>query len=304
MNLTTTYAGRMLAALAISVGLIQCGASDAPDGETPTPEETGAYTRVSVRDMEWVPFSHSFAVQGNVETDRVANVLAEFPGVVEEVLRKEGDQVAKGDALVRINTDVLGKQREELLTQLALAQTLLERQERLWGKDIGSEVDFLQAQAGVQSLERSLATLDEQLDKAVIRAPFSGVLDRIFSNVGEMAAPPMPVVRVVDLNDLYVRASVSDHYAGALSEGQEVRVEVRGMEEGLGKPNPPCRAIHHCGQPQHRFDGGLAQRHTNASQHGGHRAHHRFGARQRTDPPRLFGATRRQWTGLRVCGPG
>ena len=233
MNLTTTYAGRMLAALAISVGLIQCGASDAPDGETPTPEETGAYTRVSVRDMEWVPFSHSFAVQGNVETDRVANVLAEFPGVVEEVLRKEGDQVAKGDALVRINTDVLGKQREELLTQLALAQTLLERQERLWGKDIGSEVDLLQAQAGVQSLERSLATLDEQLDQAVIRAPFSGVLDRIFSNVGEMAAPPMPVVRVVDLNDLYVRASVSDHYAGALSEGQEVRVEVRGMEEGL-----------------------------------------------------------------------
>ena len=67
--------------------------------------------------MEWVPFSHSFAVQGNVETDRVANLLAEFPGVVEEVLREEGDQVAKGDALVRINTDVLGKQREELLTQ-------------------------------------------------------------------------------------------------------------------------------------------------------------------------------------------
>ena len=40
----------------------------------------------------------------------------------------------------------------------------------------------------------------------------------------------MPVVRVVDLSDLYIRASVSDHYAGSVSAGQPVRVEARGLE--------------------------------------------------------------------------
>ena len=77
---------------------------------------------------------------------------------------------------------------------------------------------------------RSLATLDEQIDKAVIRAPFSGVLDRVFVNVGEMASAPMPVVRVVDLSDLYVRASVSDHYAGVVEVGPKVTVEAQGLE--------------------------------------------------------------------------
>ena len=131
---------------------------------------------------------------------------------------------------MRIDTDVLAKQREELLTQFELAETLFERQERLWNKDIGSEVDFLQAKTSLEALTRSLATLDEQIDKAVIRAPFNGVLDRVFVNVGEMASAPMPVVRVVDLSDLYVRASVSDHYAGVVMAGQPVTVEAQGLE--------------------------------------------------------------------------
>ena len=231
MKVILNSLGWGLAALALTLLFSQCGApaeGSAPDATA----DSGAarLTRVGVRTLEAGPFSHAFAVQGNVETDRIANVLAEFPGVVAELLVEEGTKVSEGEALVRINTDVLVKQRAELVTQLELAQTLFERQERLWNKEIGSEVDYLQAKTGVEALNRSLATLDEQIDKAVIRAPFSGVLDREFVNVGEMAAAPMPVVRVVDLSDLYVRASVSDHYAGVVKAGQPVTVEAFGME--------------------------------------------------------------------------
>ena len=214
--------------LATATLFVQCGgpSEDAVEQNAPAVR----LTKVGVQTVQAAPFAHTFAVQGNVETDRIANILAEFPGVVREVLVEEGAQVNKGDALVRIDTDVLAKQREELLTQFELAETLFERQERLWNKDIGSEVDFLQAKTSLEGLTRSLATLDEQIDKAVIRAPFSGVLDRVFVNVGEMAAPPMPVVRVVDLSDLYIRASVSDHYAGVVMAGQPVTVEAQGLE--------------------------------------------------------------------------
>ena len=189
-----------LVALATAL-LVRCGAPAETD--TASPETANVrLTRVGVQTVQAAPFAHSFAVQGNVQTDRIANVLAAFPGVVREVLVEEGAKVNEGTALVRIDTDVLAKQRAELVTQLELAQTLFERQERLWEKEIGSEVDYLQAQTGLEALKRSLATLDEQIDQAVIRAPFSGVLDRVFVNVGEMAAPPMPVVRVVDLSDL------------------------------------------------------------------------------------------------------
>jgi RND family efflux transporter MFP subunit len=224
-----TICFQTLAALALMATLTQCGTPEADHEQGGDPTEN-RWTRVGIRTVGPAPFSHSFAVQGNVETNRIANVLAEFPGVVVEVLVDEGARVTTGQALLRLNTDVLAKQRAELETQLGLAATLFERQERLWNKGIGSEVDFLQAKTGLESLQRGMATLDEQIDKAVIRAPFAGVLDRVFVNVGEMASPPMPVVRVVDLSDLYIRASVSDHYAGVVMAGQSVTVEAQGLE--------------------------------------------------------------------------
>lgn len=227
MNVTIRPFGGLWAVSAVLL-LAQCGAP--AEAEAPAETPTRALTRVGVRTVNPSAFSHEFMVQGNVETDRVANLLAEFPGVVQDVLAAEGDRVTRGQALVRINTDVLSRQRAELVTQQALAQTLFERQERLWEKGIGSEVDFLQAQTSLEAINRSLATLDEQLDMAVIRAPFDGVLDRVFVNVGEMASPPMPVARIVDLRDMYIRASVSDHYASVVKKGQPVRVEAHGFE--------------------------------------------------------------------------
>ena len=227
MNVTIRPFGGLWAVSAALL-LAQCGAP--AEAEAPAEAPTRALTRVGVRTVNPSAFSHEFMVQGNVETDRVANLLAEFPGVVQDVLAAEGDRVTRGQALVRVNTDVLSRQRAELVTQQALAQTLFERQERLWEKGIGSEVDFLQAQTGLEAINRSLATLDEQLDMAVIRAPFDGVLDRVFVNVGEMASPPMPVARIVDLRDMYIRASVSDHYASVVKKGQPVRVEAHGFE--------------------------------------------------------------------------
>jgi len=221
-----------LAGWAVTFTLVACHSDSQKegDGADDTQGASSPLTRVGLLEVKEAPFTHSFAVQGNVETDRIANVLPEFAGVVMDVLAEEGDQVRAGQALVRLNAEVLDKQRAELTTQLDLAKTLFERQERLWNKGIGSEVDYLQARTAVEAMERSLATLDKQLDKAVIRAPFDGVLDRVFVNVGEMASPPMPVLRIVDLADLYVRAAVSDHYAGVVEVGQKVRIEAFGLE--------------------------------------------------------------------------
>ena len=66
----------------------------------------------------------------------------------------------------------------ELQTQLELAQAVFDRQERLWEQNIGSEIDFLQAKTQLEALNRSLQTLEEQMEMAVMRAPFAGVVDR------------------------------------------------------------------------------------------------------------------------------
>ena len=185
---------------------------------------------VGVTEIILTPFEHSFPVQGNVETDRNALIIPEFAGSVKDVLLREGSRVKEGDVILKINSDVLQANKSELESSLSLAREMFERQERVWSQKIGKEVDYLQAKSSVESLEKALETLDANIEKTIIRSPFSGVLDRIFVKEGELASPPMPVVRVIDLSDLYIRAMVSDYYLGSLKEGGKVVVEINGHD--------------------------------------------------------------------------
>ena len=216
----------------LSVILTACAGSaeDPSQGATQTPDiETRSLVKVGVLTLAHAPFTHSFPVQGNVETDRNANVIPELQGAVEKIFLKEGAHVKKGEAILKINDAVLKANREELLNQLNFAKDLRDRQERIWSQNIGKEVDYLQAKSAVESIEKSLLTIDATIEKSIIRAPFSGVVDRIFVKRGELASPAMPCVRVIDLSELYVRAMVSDNYVGSLKKGGRVMVEIAGQ---------------------------------------------------------------------------
>ena len=217
-------------ALALVAG---CGAQGESEAAATSPTSSpvaGDVMQVSLLRIEAQEFVHAFSVQGNVETDRNATVMPEFSGLIEKLEVREGDRVKSGQILARINSDVLRRSEAELRTQLTLAADLYDRQERLWKQGLGSEVQYLQAKTQKEVLERSLETLQEQMAKAVVRAPFSGVVDRIFVKEGEMAAPGMPFARVIDLRDLFVRADLSDHYIPHVQRGTPATVIVSGID--------------------------------------------------------------------------
>ena len=207
-----------------------CGSGGDPVDEAAASPEGRSGINVAVMEVVPQPFTHRFSVQGNVETDRNALLTSEFGGRIESVLVREGAQVQAGDALVKVGTDVLDRSMAELQTQLDLAQVVFERQNRLWKQNIGSEIEFLQAKAQLESLERSMSTVNEQKDMAVIRAPFAGVVDRCLAKAGEFAVPGAPLVRIVNLREMKVRAMVSDHYAGRISKGMPAQVIVSGVD--------------------------------------------------------------------------
>lgn len=171
-------------------------------------------------------FRHYFEVYGNVQSDRAAVINAENSGVVQSIKVSEGQSVRRGQVLLSQDVSLLQKNIAEVETQLNLAATLFEKQKRLWDQNIGSEVQFLEAQNRKQSLENSLATLKEQRQKSQIVAPFDGVVDKIFPKEGELIGMSMPVVRLVNIDELYINADVSERYIGDLSKGDSVWVVV------------------------------------------------------------------------------
>ena len=138
-------------------------------------------------------FEHFVEVTGSVVSKKNVVISAETGGRILEIPAIEGMRVQRGTILARIDSESIQRNIEELETSLDLATMLFEKQKRLWDQEIGTEVQFLEAKNRKEGLERNLASLKTQLDKTVIRAPFTGTIESVDVRLGELVQPGMPM---------------------------------------------------------------------------------------------------------------
>ena len=171
-------------------------------------------------------FKHFLEIQGVAKANKNIEISPEMGGTVTAILVKEGQKVQSGQLLIQLNDASIRNSINELNTQLSLAKTTFERQERLWKQKIGSEMQYLQAKAQKESLENNLSSLRTQARKMRITAPFSGVVDEIFPRLGELTSPQMPTVRLLNLDKVYVEADVTETYLPIIKEGTQTVVHL------------------------------------------------------------------------------
>lgn len=170
-------------------------------------------------------FKHYLELQGNVKTKQNLVIMPEAGGILTRVYVKEGQNVKKGQILASIDDGGLGQQKAQLQIQADLAKTTYERQQRLWEQKIGSEIQFLQAKSQYDGLQKSIAQINQQLGKNSVRAPFSGVIDNVITDQGSVVAPGQTqLMRIVNLNDMYIETDVPESYITSITEGKDVEV--------------------------------------------------------------------------------
>ena len=180
-------------------------------------------------------FNHFTSFQGTVKTMKNINVYPEMPGQLLEVLVVEGQKVEKDQVLARIDDGGLLAQLAQAKSQLLLAETVFNRQERLWSQNIGSEIQFLQAKTQFESAEKAVDALSLQAEKSVVRAPFDGTVDQIFKEPGTIVAPGMgsELFRVVNIDEVYVEVDVPETHITSIGEGSKVQVNLPAIGEEI-----------------------------------------------------------------------
>lgn len=180
---------------------------------------------VEVSTVKDTLFNHYLEIQGSVDTKENILVQPEFSGTLTSLTVTAGQRVTKGQILGKIDDGGLSQQLASLENQYALAKTTYDRQKNLWDKKIGSEIQFLQAQTQMVAAQKGVAQMKAQLSKTVIRAPFSGTIDEVFVEKGQVVAPSAQgLMRIVNLGNMFVSTSVPETYIGKLKVGTEVNV--------------------------------------------------------------------------------
>jgi RND family efflux transporter MFP subunit len=231
------------AALAASLlALPACNKGGAEPGSTEVPAVALRPDNIAVADQR--PMASGPSISGALLPARVATLRAEVAGTVVQTLVEQGETVAQGQILVRLDDsaikDAALSARSAVRTAteaLAVAKRNAERSERLAQAGALAERDLEQARWTVTNADGALADAAARLasaeklqEKTVIRAPFAGIVSERPASGGDVLQTGNPIVTVVDPRSLRLEATVPVTALGALKVGSSADFSVGGYE--------------------------------------------------------------------------
>lgn len=201
----------------------------------PTAAGQGKAKRIGIDTVATSDFKHYIEIQGSVDALENNLALQQIPGMVTAIYVKEGDRVSKGQVLFATDASTYEKQMEVVESQYDLAKTAFEKQRKLWDQNIGSELQYLQAKTGKETLEKQMGNLRAAIEMTKCKSPINGTVDELRVKLGDMAAPSqlMPGIRVVNFSNLVVKAKLSDSQIGKVKEGDKVKVSFPDIDKTI-----------------------------------------------------------------------
>ena len=230
---------KVRSSLIIAAFAAACGRG--AEDKAPAPAAPIAGTLVAVRDTTIDAIISADGVATPVEQ---ATVSTKLMGTVIEVLVREGDRVAKGTPLARIDARDVDAKHAQASAAVAAAEAgqgmaalQVKRMQALHADSAApkvaldaAETALAQANASVAAAKAMTAEVESVREYAVVRAPFDGIVTKRFVDVGAFAAPGMPLLLVQDAGRLRVTVATSPSVARTLARGATVHATIDGRD--------------------------------------------------------------------------
>ena len=219
---SSTRWSMLFVVLVFSLTLHNCSSDEMESSE---PEELIKMVNVETEVLSSEPFNSFLRLVGTVETSDDVQLSAEVSGKVLMHVVSEGQKVQKGQTILRIDDAKLSQEVARLEAVVAQYETTWKRVQTLYEEEnIGSEIDYLNAKYAYDQNKSALSSLSVDLENTEIIAPFTGVVETIFVEEGEMVAPGMPAIRLIGANQFVISAGVPARYANVVELGDRVDV--------------------------------------------------------------------------------
>lgn len=200
--------------------------------EVGTTDSTAA-TEVGAIVLKTAQFVNYVQIQGKIDAQDNVTAYPQTPGTITAIYVKAGQHVSRGQVLVQLDNNVMKQNIAQSEAQVSLNKTLYQRQKALWDQKIGTEVQFLQAQTTLQASEKALAALRQQNNFYRIVSPISGTIDQMDLKLGQVAQPGQTGIRIVNADNLKVKADVPESYAASVNTGNTVKILVPDAKDSL-----------------------------------------------------------------------
>lgn len=208
-------------ALATIVGLQACSGA---------PEQAAARERAAIDvsvTVAWVAGADR-AFPGRIESQRLAEVATRTSGVLRTLPVDVGDRVRAGQIVAVLDGEDVTARIRSAEAQFGLAELTHGRVERLAGQGAASRQELDAATAALETARATLADARAQASYVEVTAPFSGVVTARMADVGDLAVPGRPILRVQSDGALLVVADLPADAQSVVGVGDSLRIEAGG----------------------------------------------------------------------------
>ena len=218
--------GAVLVAVAVLAGwktikvraAIQEGKSFAPP---PT-----AVTTASVKKNLWQP---ALSAVGSLKAVNGVTVSSDLAGIVSQIAFQSGTEVAKGDLLVKLDTQQEEAQLRSAEARRDWAKVSLERQRDLAKTGAVSQAEFDSAESAFRQESAAVDNARAVIARKNIVAPFAGRLGLRQVDIGQYLEVGAPIVQLESVDPIYVEFAIPQQNLDQISAGQKIRLKAPGL---------------------------------------------------------------------------
>lgn len=210
-----------------------CPAQDEPLG-TGEAGVRGPVIQGAVVEVRTTEVPLTVEVTGRVTAVFEATLSSKVQGIVRELRAREGSHVKRGEVLVVLDSRELRAGLAGAQAEVESARTHLARMQRLFEEDSVARQELDEARRAFKVAQASREEARARLSYTVTQAPFRGVIADRLVEVGELASPGQPLLRLEDPRQLQLEATVAERDVKAITEGDRLPVIVDALDgEGL-----------------------------------------------------------------------
>jgi membrane fusion protein (multidrug efflux system) len=190
------------------------------------PQAVAEVMPVLVRQVSGVNRYDLVVLSGDVEASRSGNLGFQVPGRVVRVWPEEGEIVQAGEPLAQLDTTEYHLQLVMASAQAHQAEDQFKRLQQMYDKQGIPPADFVKMETGLQQARAQMALVQHNLLNTRLVASLGGAVARRGIEVGEMAAPGMPVFTIIATDPVQIRAGVPEAEVGRIRVGQKAEIRV------------------------------------------------------------------------------
>lgn len=191
----------------------------------------GGGSKVYGRVIQGQPFADHLSLSGSIEANEVVELHAEVSGIVEQLNFQEGSQVSAGQVLIKINDAELRAQLAQARTRADLAGENARRAKLLLDKEAISQEEYDIASADFRTADAQIQLINAQLNKTLVRAPFSGKIGLRNISKGSYITPATLIANLANTAQVKLLFSVPERYAYMVNKGSQVAFSIQGDEQ-------------------------------------------------------------------------